>query len=576
MYNYSSEKDLNIVSKLIAKRFTLAKYKSFLIENKFISRDALDEPLGIFAKTMVKEEYVKETLLFMGNEIFLDLIHILFGENEPSKVDTKSSISKTLAEDIKGLKPSSVNSATRKLKVFLCHASQDKVIVSELYQKLLAEGWIEPWLDKENILPGQDWELEIEQSVKSADVVIICLSKSSIVKEGYYQKEIVKILDVADEKPEGTIFIIPLRLDDCEVPRRLAKWQYVDYFPKENIDNSFIKLIQSLTSRSKSLEIDIKSFISKSSLPKTQLDSSSINAQPLELNKKNDTEIKVDTLIQKKKVIVYSHKSDRHSALLSEKISQASGAGVKFVTAKLQWGKDDFGYSLHAEPSSFSSYGMQTTDFLNYLGFRRESCSFTASRECFSVWVEPDFEVSNFAKKFDEAYSIFEKATRLLESCGHFLDQPEGWGYFHGKQSSGKSIRSRLGYSSDGHKANKTELLKQIEDSNFFYKMSWIESTSEKGWVFHYKLKDNSDNSILPLFDFLQLSKFTDCPYFDFEECHWVYFQHENRGDSFFESNANFVHGFFGNHDKNFSQALKMLIEANSLIEPLGFSFLKK
>jgi hypothetical protein len=110
----------------------------------------------------------------------------------------------------------------RKLRVFLCHASQDKPIVRELYQRLLAENWIDPWLDKEKLLPGQDWELEIEKSVETADVVIVCLSKISIKKEGYFQKEIKKILDVADEKPEGTIFVVPLRLDDCQVPRRLA------------------------------------------------------------------------------------------------------------------------------------------------------------------------------------------------------------------------------------------------------------------------------------------------------------------------------------------------------------------
>ena len=35
----------------------------------------------------------------------------------------------------------------RKLRAFLCHASQDKPAVRELYQRLLAEGWIDPWLD---------------------------------------------------------------------------------------------------------------------------------------------------------------------------------------------------------------------------------------------------------------------------------------------------------------------------------------------------------------------------------------------------------------------------------------------
>ncbi len=47
---------------------------------------------------------------------------------------------------------------TRKLRVFLCHASQDKPIARELYQRLNAEGWIDPWLDEKNLIPGQDWD----------------------------------------------------------------------------------------------------------------------------------------------------------------------------------------------------------------------------------------------------------------------------------------------------------------------------------------------------------------------------------------------------------------------------------
>ncbi|MEK6754369.1 MAG: toll/interleukin-1 receptor domain-containing protein [Chloroflexota bacterium] len=62
---------------------------------------------------------------------------------------------------------------TRKLRVFLCHSSQDKPIVPqgddirELYQRLNAEGWIDPWLDGEKLLPGQDWDLEIENGVSA-------------------------------------------------------------------------------------------------------------------------------------------------------------------------------------------------------------------------------------------------------------------------------------------------------------------------------------------------------------------------------------------------------------------------
>ena len=139
--------------------------------------------------------------------------------------------------------------ADRKLRVFLCHASQDKPIVRGLYQRLGAEGWIDPWLDEEKLLPGQDWDLEIEKAVEAADAVIVCVSNRSVTKEGYVQKEIRKVLDIALEKPEETIFIIPLRFDECELPRRLRTWQYVDYFPAAQQNRAYQRLLQSLQVR---------------------------------------------------------------------------------------------------------------------------------------------------------------------------------------------------------------------------------------------------------------------------------------------------------------------------------------
>ena len=57
-------------------------------------------------------------------------------------------------------------STDRKLRVFLCHSSQDKPIVRQLYQRLNAEGWIDPWLDEERLLPGQNWDMAIVKAVE--------------------------------------------------------------------------------------------------------------------------------------------------------------------------------------------------------------------------------------------------------------------------------------------------------------------------------------------------------------------------------------------------------------------------
>ncbi len=145
----------------------------------------------------------------------------------------------------------------RPLRVFLCHAREDKFIVRELYRQLTAEGWMDVWLDEQKLLPGQEWDIEIEKAVEQADVVIVCLSNKSIDKEGYVQKELRFVLNIADEKPEGSIFVVPLRLDDCVVPRRIRAWQYVDYFPKINQTWAYQRLIESLRLRTAKLDISI-------------------------------------------------------------------------------------------------------------------------------------------------------------------------------------------------------------------------------------------------------------------------------------------------------------------------------
>jgi hypothetical protein len=129
----------------------------------------------------------------------------------------------------------------RTLKVFLCHSSNDKPQVRELYNKLLADGF-DAWLDEEKLLPGQDWDLEIREVVRQTDIVIVCLSNNSVTKKGYAQKEIKIALDVSDEQPEGAIFLIPAKLEDCQVPHRLSKWHWVNLFES----NGYDKLRQSL------------------------------------------------------------------------------------------------------------------------------------------------------------------------------------------------------------------------------------------------------------------------------------------------------------------------------------------
>ena len=150
---------------------------------------------------------------------------------------------------------------TRKLKVFLCHSSNDKPAVREIYARLKAEGWIDPWLDEEKLFPGQDWDLEIEKAVEETDAVLVFLSDNSVSKEGYIQKEIRFVLNMAEYKPEGTLFILPLRLNECPLPRRLRSWHYVDNFPEERKEWAYERLLGSLKMRANKVGVNVDNFL---------------------------------------------------------------------------------------------------------------------------------------------------------------------------------------------------------------------------------------------------------------------------------------------------------------------------
>jgi len=137
---------------------------------------------------------------------------------------------------------------TRPLKVFLCHASADKSAVRELYQRLKGEDWIDPWLDVARILPGQHWTSVIRQSLANADSVIILISNNSINREGFVQRELNYAWELSLEKPRNVIYLIPLRLEECDVPYDLRERQWADYFGEKQ-EETYLALLQSLKLR---------------------------------------------------------------------------------------------------------------------------------------------------------------------------------------------------------------------------------------------------------------------------------------------------------------------------------------
>ncbi len=135
-----------------------------------------------------------------------------------------------------------------RLLVFLCHTHGDKPAVRDLYHRLEEA----PWLDEENLLPGQEWRREIPKVVRKAHIVLVCLSRKSITRAGYVQTEIRTALDAAAALPPGSLYIVPARLEQCEVPDELAQYHWVDLFQERGYE----RLMRTLRTRADKLELD--------------------------------------------------------------------------------------------------------------------------------------------------------------------------------------------------------------------------------------------------------------------------------------------------------------------------------
>lgn len=116
-------------------------------------------------------------------------------------------------------------------QVFLAYVWEDRPAAERLYDDLELAGF-GPWMDVRKLLPGQNWPRAIESAIEASDFFLACFSSRSVNKWGGFQAEIRYALDCARRMPLDEVFVIPVRLDPCRVPRSIQReLQYIDLFP---------------------------------------------------------------------------------------------------------------------------------------------------------------------------------------------------------------------------------------------------------------------------------------------------------------------------------------------------------
>ncbi|WP_109125913.1 TIR domain-containing protein [Dyella sp. C11] len=128
-------------------------------------------------------------------------------------------------------------------KVFVSHASEDKDRFVLPFAAALRGKGIDAWVDRWEMLPGDSLVDKIfEEGLKEAAAVIIVLSKISVVKP-WVREELNAA--VVDRIGRGTK-LIPVVLDDCEVPQALKSLVWEPVKDPANFNESLARVVDSV------------------------------------------------------------------------------------------------------------------------------------------------------------------------------------------------------------------------------------------------------------------------------------------------------------------------------------------
>ena len=120
---------------------------------------------------------------------------------------------------------------SQNIRVFISYAREDTQAANKLYNDLKLLG-LDPWLDTESLLAGQNWRIAVKDAIRNSRYFIALLSSNSVEKIGYVQRELKEALEALGDFPQSKIFLIPARLDEIKVnDEKLSEIHIVDLFP---------------------------------------------------------------------------------------------------------------------------------------------------------------------------------------------------------------------------------------------------------------------------------------------------------------------------------------------------------
>lgn len=128
-------------------------------------------------------------------------------------------------------------------KVFISHASEDKERFVLAFALKLRSNGVDAWVDRWEMLPGDSIVDKIfQEGIKDAHAVIVILSKNSVNKK--WVREELNAAFV--KKINDSSKLIPVIIDDCEVPEALKSTIWESISDLNHYDAEFNRILMSI------------------------------------------------------------------------------------------------------------------------------------------------------------------------------------------------------------------------------------------------------------------------------------------------------------------------------------------
>lgn len=119
--------------------------------------------------------------------------------------------------------------------IFIIHSHKDKEATRELVANLKKMGY-NPWLDEEQIIPGQNWSKAISQAIENSSAALFLASNNTLENEGTVTGEVKAALKVLRVEEGLHSPVIPVLLEDVTLPKELAEIHAVKLFEKNGME----------------------------------------------------------------------------------------------------------------------------------------------------------------------------------------------------------------------------------------------------------------------------------------------------------------------------------------------------